>query len=95
MTQKHLIALFDKHNEEFLEFERVENKLSKRHDVHAIILLDKLCPSGMDMICGARHDLIFFSPELKDLARVITEEQVLELIRSGVRLDGHCLEMFV
>lgn len=83
-------------HDEFLKFERIVNKKSNRPDIHAFILLDELCPGKSDMVSGADHDIIFLDVEIEDLAKVITEEQVVELIRCGVMLSEYdCLSMFV
>ena len=78
--------LFDKHNDEYLNFERVENKRSKRPDLHAMLLLDEICPGPRDMVSAAEHDVIYLdvSPEALESA---TEEQIIELVRCGVHID--------
>jgi len=82
-------------HDEFLKFERIENKRSQRPDLHAFLLLDELCPGDSDMVDGAEHDEIFLDVELGDLAKVVTEEQVVELVRCGVRISEYdCLAMF-
>jgi len=82
--------------EEFLEFERVENKLSKRADIHAFLLLDRLCPSNISIVSGAEHDMIYLSVESDELSKVITREQILELSRCGVGYSSSSdLYMFV
>lgn len=44
---------FNKHGDEYLKFERVENKLHSRHDLCAFLLLDRLLPrEGRDMVCA-------------------------------------------
>lgn len=89
---------FDKHNdEEFLKFDRVKTKLSNRADIHAFLLLDKLVPGTTDMVSSAEHDEIWLNVELEELEAVATEEQVVELLRCGVRLDREtdALAMFV
>lgn len=83
--------------DEFLEFEKIENKRSQRPDIHAFLLLDSLCPGDCDMVSGADHDIIFLDVEIEDLAKVITEEQAIELVRCGVMYSDEydCLSMFV
>lgn len=101
MTEEQLIALFKQYGDtdDSHAFERVEPKRSQRADVHAILLLDELLPGKYpcpDMICSAEHDQIWFEPGLAELAKVITEEQVLELVRCGVWIESDCgLSMFV
>jgi len=84
-------------DEEFLKFERVEHKRSQRPDLHAFLLLDALAPSTFDIVSAAEHDEIFLEVSPDKLGEVATEEQVVELIRCGVRLDTRIdsLAMFV
>ena len=87
-----IAEIFEKHNDEYLKFERVENKRSRRPDLHAFLLLDELFPSDFYIICSAAHDEIWLDADGEDL----TEEQVIELSRCGVRFDdGDGLCMFV
>lgn len=99
MTTETLIELFEKYaDDEFLKWDRVENKRSSRSDLHAFLLLDELMPGQKpDIVSSASHDQIWLDPTLEDLAPVITEAQILELIRSGVMLDSETdsLSMFV
>lgn len=87
----------DKYEGEFLHFERVENKTSTRSDLHAFALLDRLVPGHGDMVCAAEHDEIYLAVEPEQLAQVATEDQIIELIRCGVRYDAatNSLAMFV
>lgn len=94
MTTEALEELFDSRDDEYLKFSRIENKRSSRPDLHAFLLLDELAPGGYDMVCSASHDEIWLSPALEDLAPHVTEDQVVELIRCGVRVSDGCLCMF-
>lgn len=78
---------YNKYNDEFLKFDRVQNKASNRADLHAFILLDKLVPGKHDIVCSAEHDEIWLDVSPEDLSKVATEEQIIELIRCGVRYD--------
>ena len=97
MDLERLEELFElyENNGEFLKFERVENKKSLRPDLHAFILLDDLVPGKIDMITAAEHDEIWLHINPEDLCCVITEEQVRELVRCGVRYSDESLTMFV
>ena len=94
-----LKELFEKHEGEFLKFDRVPIglRLSTRKDIHAFILLDKLVPGSSRMVSGAEHDEIFLGVGADQLAEVATEEDIIDLIRCGVfiskEFDG--LAMFV
>ena len=96
MKAKELIECFEKNHEEYAKFEKIENKRSARADVHAFVLLDSLCPTTGNLIVNSEHDNISLGIDLEDLAPVITEEQIIELIRCGIRIEGGCyLSMFV
>lgn len=89
-------AVFDNHNDEFLKFDRVENKLSQRPDLHAFLLLDSLVPRNRDMVASACHDEIWLDIDVDELAQTaITEDQIRDLVRCGVRVDESALCMFV
>lgn len=92
-----LCNTFEKFEDEYGEFERVQDKLSSRPDLHAFILLNELCPDGRDIVSAAEHDEIYLDVDMDELATVITEDQVCDLVRCGVRYDGglDCLAMFV
>lgn len=102
MTTNELKELFSgAEDNEFMKFERVENKRSWRPDLHAFLLLDELYPcapgKNEDLICNASHDEICLVPNCEELAKVITPDQVIELSRCGVRYDRmyDSLAMFV
>lgn len=87
---------YPKHEDaEFLKFDRVQNKLSSRPDIHAFILLNQISPSDTDIISSARHDEIFLGVDMDEFEA--TEEQCIDLIRCGVRYDASTdsMAMFV
>lgn len=88
-------SLWEQHEEEYLEFERVANKRSRRPDLHAFLVLDELSPGDNDMLSGAEHDNIYLEVDPEDIIEHLTEDLIIELIRCGVRLDEHGFSMFV
>lgn len=96
MTEEELINVFDNNESEYLEFERIENPLSKRPDLHAFILLDSLVSGDDDLIVAAEHDEFFIGITIDELAPVITVQQAIDLVRCGVRYSSQvgCLAMF-
>jgi hypothetical protein len=86
---------FHQFEEDFCRFEQVANPRCGRPDLNAFLLLDELLPGQRDLVCAASHDEIWLDVDLKALAKVITDEQILELVRCGVRLDSEGLCMFV
>jgi hypothetical protein len=75
-------------SDDYLKFERVENKRSKRPDLHVFLLIDELFPNpGRDVVCAAEHDVFYLDitgAQIEDL----TDEQILELTRCGVHYDS-------
>lgn len=95
MTEEELHSLFEKHENEFLKFELVEEKQSRRADIHAFLLLDKLIAGHTDMVSAAEHDKIWLGVDVEVLAKVATENDVIELLRCGICLDRDGLYSFV
>ena len=94
MTRDELVELLnDRSEDDFLKFDRVQNKLSKRPDLHAFLLLDSLLPGTSDIVAGAMHDQIWLCSNVDDLAEVISVEQVKDLVRCGVMYDSYSLAM--
>jgi hypothetical protein len=99
--------LFVKYADEVgCEFGLVANKTSRRADLHAMMLLDKILPGKVgdrtdygaaDMVACAENDQIWLEVGVQELAPLITEEQIKELACCGVWYDGEtdCLSMFV
>ena len=82
---------------EYCQFKKIENPTHPRPDVTAFLLLDKLCPApGRDIVSGADHDEIYLEVDMERLAEVITDEEILILVRCGVRYhETDSLAMFV
>ena len=97
MTRDEMVALMDASDAEFAQFDRVAGKRSPRHDLHAFLLLDELVPGRAGMIACAEHDEIWLDIDPEILAVAISADQVVELVRCGVRFDGSTdsLSMFV
>lgn len=93
-----LDEVFEKFADDYIEFERVENKLHTRPDICEFLLLDKLVPNpGHDMVAAGEHDKIWLDVDCKKLAAVATEDDILMLTRCGVQYDDDVgsLAMFV
>ena len=88
MTPEDMADLFERHEGEFIKFDRVTTKRSNRRDLHAFIRLDELVPGDRCVISGAEHDEIWIEVSIPALAKVATEADIIELIRCGVRLDA-------
>jgi len=97
MSVEQLLATFDKHEDEYIQFQNVANKRSRRPDMHAFIVLDELLPGDGkgDLISAAEHDQFFLDIEPEALARVATEEIILDLVRCGVSFDGENESLFL
>lgn len=97
MSVKQLSATFDKYEDEYIQFQNVANKRSRRPDMHAFIVLDELLPGDGkgDLISAAEHDQFFLDIEPEALARVATEEIILDLVRCGVSFDEENESLFL
>jgi len=85
-----LEKMFDKHDEEYLKFDRIENPPHNRPDLCAFILLDKLSPSerARDIIACSEHDEFWIDASPEDVANNATEEDIIYLQRCGIRYDS-------
>ena len=97
MSVEQLSATFDKYEDEYIQFQNVVNKRSRRPDMHAFIVLDELLPGDGkgDLISAAEHDQFFLDIEPEALARVATEEIILDLVRCGVSFDEESESLFL
>jgi len=91
MTTEELSEFYDEHKDEFLHFERVEDKITNRPDLHAFLRLDKLLPNADpvgrgadDIVSGADHDVIYIGIDVEELLAVATDDQLIELYRCGI-----------
>jgi len=88
--------LFEKHEKENKNFERIENPPSNHPDLCAFLLLDKLFPAKQGKIISSNDNYgicLSFSPEE---ITTISEEDVVYLNRCGVFLNSEqCLYCFV
>lgn len=102
IVQEQFADLFEKHNDEFLKFERIEDPLHSRPDICAFLLLHDLTFDATTfkpnkIVSGATREEIWLSIELSELSGKVTEDDIITLIRCGVRLEEEfdCLAMFV
>lgn len=95
MEFKEFKAIMSRDDDEFLKFENIEYPMSKYRDVHAFLLLEKLYPHARTMVCAAEHDQIWLAPDTRKIAKIITEEQCVELIRCGVMMDDDTGDLFM
>lgn len=91
--------MFEKYNDQFTNFENVLDKFSNCPDVHAFILLDKLVPTECHktIISASKNGIIYIAIDIQKMQEVISESQVIDLIRCGVMYDSDfdCLSMFI
>jgi len=94
---KDLNQFFEDHEDEFLKFDKVEEKLSSRPDINAFLLLNKLVPGNHDIVACAEHDQIWLATDIEELLEVAMPSELLDLYRSGVWYDddNDSLSMFV
>jgi hypothetical protein len=82
MTEEEIVECF---GDTTPSFEWNPSLPSKRADLCAMILLDKLFPDQNDMVFGADHDMIFFNINIEKLAKSnITKEDIMFLCGCGI-----------
>jgi len=91
-----LEATFEKYNEDYLKFDAIIGEpLHRRRDIAAFLLLDQLVPNGdYPMVSDASHDKIWLDVDCDKLAHAATEQDILYLVRCGIRYVDDCLGMF-
>lgn len=94
-----LKELYEKHNEEFLRYNKIKNPMHRQVDLNAFLMLDKIAPlnNDRDIIAYAAYDEITLAFDPKKVAENATEQEIIDLIRCGVRYDTdeECFIMFV
>ena len=80
------------------KFEEVpaERRLSNRRDLNGFLLLDKIMSRSTkkgsdteDVVAAAEHDEIYLCGDLEVIAAYATDEELLDLMRSGVRFGEY------
>lgn len=88
-------SIFDEFNDEYLEFEKIKHKRSRRSDLHAFLLLDELFPSDRDIVAAAEHDKIYLDISPEELVEHATKTQIKELVRCGVLYDSDSSSLYM
>ena len=85
--------MFDKHDDEFLKFERIPAYARKhpRPDLCGMLYLHDRFGGTGDAVVAAEHDEVWLAWDADGL----DEEDVIYLSRCGIRLDRAGLCMFV
>lgn len=75
---------------------QTELHLSKKRDLAAFLLLERLCPGPGQIVSAAEHNQIWLGVDLNDLAESATFDDLDYLMKCGVFLDKKfdCLSMF-
>lgn len=63
-------------------------RLSKREDLHVMMLLSELIDSEDNIITCSDHDIIYFEASPEDLAGKITRNQLLSMLDCGLFYDS-------
>jgi len=90
-----LPKLFDQHDSEYCEYSRVHPLAETQPILHALLMLYRLVPNKCCIFAGADHDIIYLNVDSDALSGVISEEEVIDLIRCGVHLENDRLCMHV
>ena len=95
MKEKDLAEWFNVNFDEYLHFERVDDKITNRPDLEALLMLDKQYDSNVGILGGVNYEEVFLNVDLNKID--LTEDDVIKLLRCGVRYDSdsESLSMFV
>ena len=92
MTTRKLKKLIDANEDEFLKTSNFSDtaiaQLTERPDLRAFLLLDRLVRGSFDIVAGAEHDEIFIDVTPEAVAEGASSEDILNLVRCGVRYDS-------
>lgn len=90
-----LKEVFDKHADEYIQFDHIVNPVHPRPDICAFMMLADLVPDQGDIVSAAEHDKIWLKTNCVKLEEAATENQIVDLIRCGViydeEFDGLCM----
>ena len=78
---------FNDYEDEYLKFDSIENKLSDRPDLCALILLNKLFPSTNNIIGATEHDIMYINISRNEI-KTLTDDQIVYLIRCGIHFNS-------
>lgn len=71
--------------------ERIEKPLHRRPDLCAFLMLDSVSDEsavGRDLISAAEHDVIFLDVDPDAIAAKLSDDQLRDLVRCGIRYDS-------
>jgi len=83
-----VLEIFEKHNDEYMKFEKIPQSKrdkfkTKRSDLFAFLMLDKLFPNKKDIIKYVYYEIIFLNITKEEI-ETLQEDDIIELIRCGV-----------
>jgi len=81
---------FEKHDDEFLKFERIKKPLHARPDICAMLMIHAIVGGVGDLISAAEHDVFYFDVDVETFAEKATTEQIRDLRRCGVVFFEEC-----
>lgn len=85
--------LFDKHENEFLNYRADPSLEDKVHDFVVFESLVKFVKRG-DLICNLGYEEIYLNVDVAEVVNTLSEDELVRLIRCGLRYS-ECHECFV
>lgn len=101
MTTDEVYEAFERLNDEFLKFSRIENPRHPRPDICAFLMLHDLAPCTSDgnsmtgIVSAAEHDQIWLGTDTEVFAAVATDDIIRDLLRCGVLWDDDTEGLFM
>jgi hypothetical protein len=95
MKEEEVVELFDKFNEDWVEFDSVHNMLHHRRDLCAFLIIADMFPDDSgDILGAAEHDRVWISAEWEEFCEKATPEIIHDLAACGVIYEDEGLFMF-
>lgn len=97
MDSDKINELCEKHEDEYLKFDRIppEEKLAEQDDLCGLLYLYNRMKDKTKFDLHAEHDIVYL-PDIDDLVE-LTEEDIIYLTRCGIHFDSEfdCFADFV
>ena len=93
MNKQEMIAKFDEFaatmdfGAEIDAWYKAPDRMTYRHDLAAMLLLDEILPGNEMLLSDANHGTVWLSINLDALAEIIDEDDIRELVVLGVVYD--------
>lgn len=92
-----IVEFFEKYEDEYLNYRKDPDISNVTHDFYVMNALSSYVESPMDLIISSTNEEICFSVDPEFVYESLSEGEMIQLIRCGLRYSGEyeCFCMFV